>query len=99
MYIIKATSPTDAWLQSHRYLLDSGNKKVMNESINMVVEIEDNFDTDKTFDSTFREIFGDDRIDYASSVTFVPPKQHPFMEGLQYQLNETSVKWNKTYWG
>jgi hypothetical protein len=57
MNIIKATSPTDAWLQSHRYLLDSGNKKVMNESINMVVEIEDNFDIDKTFDSTFREIF------------------------------------------
>ena len=99
MYIIKATSPTDAWLQSHRYLLDSGNKKVMNESINMVVEIEDNFDIDKTFDSTFREIFGDDRIDYASSVTFVPPRQHPFMEGLQYQQNDTSVKWNKTYWG
>ena len=99
MYIIKATSPTDAGLQSHRYLLDSGNKKVMNESINMVVEIEDNFDIDKTFDSTFREIFGDDRIDYASSVTFVPPKQHPFMEGLQYQQNDVSVKWNKTYWG
>ena len=63
MHIIKATSPTDAWLQSHRYLLDNGNKDVMNESINMVVEIEDNFDTDETFDSTFRKIFGDDRID------------------------------------
>ena len=99
MYIIKATSPTDAWLQSHRYLLDNGNKDVMNESINMVVEIEDNFEVDVTFDSTFREIFGDDRIDYASSVTFVPPKQHPFMEGLQYQQNDISVKWNKTYWG
>ena len=99
MHIIKAASPTDAWLQSHKYLLDNGNKKVMNESINMTVEIEDNFDIDKTFDSTFREIFGDDRIDYASSVTFVPPKQHPFMEGLQYKQNDISVKWNKTYWG
>ena len=58
-----------------------------------------NADIDKTFDSTFREIFGDDRIDYASSVTFVPPKQHPFVEGLQYQQNDISVKWNKTYWG
>ena len=47
MHIIKATSPTDAWLQSHRYLLDNGNKDVMNESINMTVEIEDNFDIDE----------------------------------------------------
>ena len=99
MYIIKAKSPTDAWLQSHQYLLDNGNKDVMNESINMSVEIEDNFDTDKKFDSLFREIFGDDRIDYASSVTFVPPTEHPFVDGLQYQQNDTSVKWNKTYWG
>ena len=42
MHIIKATSPTDAWLQSHKYLLENGNKKVMNESINMSVEIENN---------------------------------------------------------
>ena len=99
MYIIKANSPTDAWLQSHQYLLDNGNKDIMNESINMSVEIEDNFDTDEKFDSLFREIFGDDRIDYASSVTFVPPTKHPFVDGLQYQQNDTSVKWNKTYWG
>ena len=51
MHIIKAKSPTDAWLQSHQYLLENGNKDVMNESINMSVEIEDNFDTDKKFDS------------------------------------------------
>ena len=99
MHIIKANSPTDAWLQSHQYLLENGNKDVMNESINMSVEIENNFDTDEKFDSLFREIFGDDRIDYASSVTFVSPKPHPFMDGLQYQQNDTSVKWNKTYWG
>ncbi len=76
MHIIKAKSVTDAWLQSHKYLLDSGDKKVMNESINMTVEIEDNFNIDAKFDSTFRKIFGNDRIDYASSVTFVPPKPH-----------------------
>jgi hypothetical protein len=46
MHIIKANSPTDAWLQSHQYLLENGNKDVMNESINMSVEIENNFDTD-----------------------------------------------------
>tara|TARA_R110001583_G_scaffold16420_2_gene67272 strand:+ start:832 stop:1518 length:687 start_codon:yes stop_codon:yes gene_type:complete len=99
MHIIKANSPTDAWLQSHKYLLENGNKDVMNESINMSVEIENNFDTDEKFDTTFRKIFGDDRIDYASSVTFVPPKEHPFVDGLQYQQNDISAKWNKTYWG
>ena len=26
MHIIKAKSPTDAWLQSHKYLLENGNK-------------------------------------------------------------------------
>ncbi len=38
--------------------------------------ISKNSDTDEKFDSLFRKIFGDDRIDYASSVTFVPPKPH-----------------------
>ena len=52
MHIIKANSPTDAWLQSHKYLLENGNKDVMNESINMSVEIENNFDTDDKFDSS-----------------------------------------------
>ena len=73
MIVINAKSPTDAWIKSHEYLLENGNKDVMNESINMSVEIEDNFDTEPKFDGLFREIFGDDRIDYASSVTFVKP--------------------------
>ena len=38
MIVIKANSPTDAWVKSHQYLLESGNKNVMNESINMAVE-------------------------------------------------------------
>ena len=99
MIVINANSPTDAWIKSHEYLLENGNKDVMNESINMSVEIEDNFDIDEKFDSTFRYIFGDDRIDYASSVTFVKPTEHPFMDELQFQQNDSKVKWNKTYWG
>ena len=99
MIVINAKSPTDAWIKSHEYLLENGNKDVMNESINMSVEIEDNFDTEPKFDGLFREIFGDDRIDYASSVTFVKPTEHPFMDELQFQQNDTKVKWNKTYWG
>ena len=37
MIVIKANSPTDAWIKSHEYLLENGNKDVMNESINMSV--------------------------------------------------------------
>ena len=44
MIVINSNSPTDAWIKSHEYLLENGNKDVMNESINMSVEIEDNFD-------------------------------------------------------
>ena len=44
MIVINSKSPTDAWVKSHEYLLENGNKDVMNESINMSVEIEDNFD-------------------------------------------------------
>ena len=60
MIVIKANSPTDAWVKSHEYLLKSGNKNVMNESINMAVEIENNFNVDASFDNLFREIFGND---------------------------------------
>ena len=65
MIVINSNSPTDAWVKSHEYLLEHGNKDVMNESINMSVEIEDNFDIDPKFDSIFRDVFGNDRIDYA----------------------------------
>jgi thymidylate synthase len=99
MHTIKVNSLTDAWLDSHRYLLENGNREVMNESINMSVEIEDNFNINPDFDSLFRKTFGDDRIDYAGSVTFVKPTPHSFIDGLQYQQNDTSAKWNKTYWG
>tara|TARA_A100001515_G_scaffold113150_1_gene94361 strand:+ start:417 stop:1103 length:687 start_codon:yes stop_codon:yes gene_type:complete len=99
MIVIKANSPTDAWVKSHQYLLESGNKNVMNESINMAVEIENNFNVDTSFDNLFREIFGNERIDYAGSVTFVKPEEHPFIEGLRYTQNQSNVKWNKTYWG
>ena len=56
MKVIKANSPTDAWIKSHEYLLEHGNKDVMNESINMSVEIEDNFENDKKYNSTFQYI-------------------------------------------
>ena len=57
MHTIKVNSLTDAWLDSHRYLLENGNREVMNESINMSVEIEDNFNINPDFDSLFRKTF------------------------------------------
>ena len=101
MDVIKTTSPSDAWVQTTEFLLENGNKDVMDESINLAVEIEDNFEPDPKFDSAFRYIFGDERIDYASSVTFVQPKEHPFIPGMMYRQGgrDSEMKWNKTYWG
>ena len=43
----------------------------------------------------FRKVFGDDRIDYASSVSFVKPKE---LNGeVFYEFIKD--KWYKTYWG
>ena len=42
MHIIKATSPTDAWLQSHRYLLDNGNKDSLVNKVNSAIELNTN---------------------------------------------------------
>ena len=96
MKIIKANSVSEAWVKSTSFLLDNGNKKIMNEKINLAVEIEE-FKENPKFDLLFRQIFGSERIDYASSVTFVPP----VIKGNKkyYFQNDRKAKWNKTYWG
>lgn len=98
MKTIKAKSCADAWLKTTRHLLDNGDKKLNWERLNLAVEIEDFAENDE-FDSHFREIFGADRIDYASSVTFVEPVESLMFEGLEYCQNNPDAKWNKTYWG
>ena len=102
MYTIKAETAGDAWVKTTKYLLENGNRVGnLYELLNFGIEIETPY-IDPVFDARFREVFGDERIDYASSVTFVEPKttESSFFDNeLVFQQNDTSAKWNKTYWG
>ena len=74
MTVIEAVSPGDAWVKVSKHLLERGEKVgELIEELNVMMEITE-FQSDDWFDSHFREIMGDDRIDFASSVTFVEPQ-------------------------
>lgn len=104
MKLIKARSPADAWVKASQVLLKEGNNLGdINEILNLVIEIslkKHSWIPHDVFDKEFRKIFGDERIDYAKSVTFVKPDESPLAPGeFMYKQNDTTVKWNKTYWG
>lgn len=104
MTVIEATSPGDAWVKVSKHLLEHGTKVGnLTEELNVMTEITE-FKSDDWFDPHFREVMGDDRIDYAKSVTFVKPEpkasDNPFFqeeEGLDY----TFIKdhYHQSYWG
>lgn len=100
MTVIEAVSPGDAWVKVSNHLLSNGVKVGdLTEELNVMTEISE-FQSDDWFEPAFREIMGDDRIDYAASVTFVEPtKQSTFFEGDA--LNYTYIKdhWHDSYWG
>ncbi len=104
MTVIEATSPGDAWVKVSKHLLENGIKiGDLTEELNVMTEIT-KFESDDWFDTHFRNIMGDDRIDHASSVTFVEPKpkvsDNKFFaeeEGLDYPFIKD--KWYETYWG
>jgi thymidylate synthase len=104
MTVIQATSPGDAWVKTSTHLLANG-EKVGNliEELNVMVEITE-FKSDDWFDSHFRQVMGDDRIDYAKSVTFVEPSKkkstNPFFTEPD-ELDYTFIKdhWHDSYWG
>lgn len=104
MTIIEAVSPGDAWVKVSKHLLQNGIKiGDLTEELNVMTEIT-KFESDDWFDAHFRNIMGDDRIDHASSVTFVEPKpkvsDNKFFaeeEGLDYPFIKD--KWYETYWG
>jgi thymidylate synthase len=104
MTVIEATSPGDAWCKVSKHLLENG-VKVGNliEELNVMTEITE-FKSDDWFDGHFREVMGDDRIDYAKTVTFLEPKpfvsDNPFFaaeEGLEYKFIKDH--WHDSYWG
>jgi thymidylate synthase len=104
MTVIEAVSPGDAWVKVSKHLLERGEKVgELIEELNVMMEITE-FQSDDWFDSHFREIMGDDRIDFASSVTFVEPQPkkpiNDFFqvdEGLDYQFIKDH--WHQSYWG
>jgi thymidylate synthase len=104
MTVIEATSPGDAWVKVSKHLIANGVKVGdLTEELNVMTEIT-KFESDDWFDPHFREIMGDDRIDYAKTVTFLEPQPHvsdsPFFaaeEGLEYKFIKD--KWSDSYWG
>lgn len=104
MTVIEATSPGDAWVKVSKHLIANGVKVGdLTEELNVMTEITE-FQSDDWFDPHFREIMGEDRIDYAKTVTFLEPKpfvsDSPFFqaeEGLEYKFIKD--KWSDSYWG
>lgn len=101
MTIIEATSPGDAWCKVSKHLLANGiNVGGLLEELNVMVNITV-FNDDDEFDTSFREIFGDDRIDYASSVTFVEPtkREDDFFDTDEFEYKFIKKHWYQSYWG
>lgn len=102
--VIMATSPGQAWVETSLHILENGvDVGGLTEELNVITEIH-TFKSDDWFDPHFRRIFGDDRIDYAKSVTFVKPEpkkaENDFFEaeeGLEYSYIKDH--WYQSYWG
>ena len=100
MVSIRAENPATAWVKTTKYLLVNGERRgSLLERLNVGIEIESS-EFDENFDTKFREIFGDDRIDYASSYTFLKPNSSGlFPDDFSYEQIDPNSKWTKTYWG
>jgi len=104
MTVIEATSPGDAWCKVSKHLLENGVRVGnLTEELNVMTEITE-FKSDDWFDGHFREVMGDDRIDYAKTVTFLKPEpkkaDNPFFEaeeGLDYKFIKDH--YHQSYWG
>lgn len=98
MHIVEARSIDELWFKSMRAIMEHGTKiSGIQEISNLIMVLTDRFAASSKFDSLFRKRFGDERIDYASSVTFVKPKKA--MNGWLYSQNNPKAKWTETYWG
>lgn len=96
--IIEANNIDSLWYRTMKTLLMEGEKMSgIQEIPNLILVLRENFRSSSFFDKEFRRIFGDERIDFASSVTFVPPQEG--MVSPTYVQNDPKAKWTKTYWG
>lgn len=105
MQIINANSPADAWVKGTKHLLDNGPwLHDLQEILNVCIVIDPDALTDedkllqhRTFDPLFRQVFGDERIDYASSVTFIYPNRAGLFDKRKYVY--VNMRWKDSYWG
>lgn len=101
--IITAKSIPQLWCKTLQTIKSEGQKvSGIQEIPNLVMVLTDDFKVDspggKFFDRNFRKIFGDERIDYAASVTYVRPSKGLTGEWI-YEQNAPNVKWTNSYWG
>jgi thymidylate synthase len=100
MYLIEANSPAEAWIKTTKYLLANGKDEgSLVELLNVCIEINAFASSrfDKEFDVKFRKVMGDDRIDYASKITFVKPTISKLDGAFTY--NPIEPKWSDSYFG
>lgn len=94
--VVQCSSASDAWIKMSQYILANGIKYGdLTECINMIVEITE-FNDNKDFDTKFRNIFTDERIDYASHVTFVEPQVGIVTDWVYAPIKPV---WKDTYFG
>lgn len=99
MTAIYANCPEHAWVNASKQVLAIGiDRGDLIEILNGIIVIAPAIATYKypNFDSDFRRIFGDDRIDYAKAVTFVEPTISMLGD---FQYSPIKPKWSDTYFG
>lgn len=105
MHVIKAQSPADAWVKGTQYLLENGHwihdlVEILNVCISIdpyELTLEEHALRNALFDKLFRQVFGDERIDYARSVTFIHPTKGGLLDKRNYSF--LNNKWKDSYWG
>jgi hypothetical protein len=101
--VITALSAGDCWRKASYEIFKNGsNQGDIIEILNAILIISPTPEEewDRNFDLKFRSIFGDDRIDYASSVTFIEPvKNDSLIDDSEFKFPLCKPNWKDSYWG
>lgn len=99
MTVFNAKSPARAFLLVSDWLVKNGERiSDIIEILNGVIEFTDfeHGEFEEQFDTVFRQICGDERIDYASQFTFIEPSKNELNE---YQYETVKKGGKNSYWG
>lgn len=101
MTIIEATNEAQAWMSASNKIMREGNKcGDIIEILNGIIKISNFTEFDSDFDVKFRKVFGNERIDYASSVTFIEPTVNDnIMSDSEFSFSLCKPSWKDSYWG